>query len=205
MFRSLFRRRGDPRPQALYQSIVEQARQPDFYRVLGVADTLDGRFDMLLLHLSATIDRFRNPDRSVSETGQALFDLFVTDMDHNLRQMGIGDLSVPKKMKKIGQSFYGRFGAYTRAEDRHALAAAIGRNVFPDDFGSVRPAALALATYYMGLADALARQDEAALTAGRVDWPPVPGLDEAASRGARGEDEDGADDAVPDQAAEAGR
>ena len=177
MFRSFFRRRADPYPRVLYARIVEQARSPDLYLILGVPDTLDGRFDMLVLHLSAVIDRLRREDRAVDEHGQHLFDLFVTDMDHNLREMAVGDLSVPKKMKKIGQAFYGRFGAYTRAEDADALARAIGRNVFPGDGPDVvRPAAEALARYYIELRRGLASRTADQLLAGDVAFPAVPGL-----------------------------
>lgn len=175
-----FFRRGDRYPRALYASIVDQARQPAFYAVIGVPDTLDGRFDMIVLHLSAVVDRLRNPDRSIDIHGQNLFDLFVVDMEQNLRQMGVGDLSVPKKMKKIGQSFYGRFGAYTHATGEVDLAAAIGRNVFPGD-GEVRPAARALAHYYSAARAALATHDLDAILAGRIAWPGIPDLADLAS------------------------
>ena len=85
----------------LYGTIVAQARLPCFYREYGVADTVNGRFDLLVLHLGMVIDRLaEEPDSR--EAGQALFDHFCRDMDHNLREMGIGDLSVPKEMQRIG-------------------------------------------------------------------------------------------------------
>ena len=85
-----------------------------FYRDYGVADTIDGRFDLLVLHLAVIIDRLAEEPES-REAGPALFDHFCQDMDHNLREMGIGDLSVPKEMQRIGQAFYGRAQAYRSA------------------------------------------------------------------------------------------
>ena len=94
----VFRRRSrQDSISALYGTIVAQARLPRFYREYGVADTINGRFDLLVLHLAMIIDRLaEEPDSR--EAGQALFDHFCQDMDHNLREMGIGDLSVPKEM-----------------------------------------------------------------------------------------------------------
>ena len=92
----LFRRRSrQDTISTLYGTIVAQARLPCFYREYGVADTVNGRFDLLVVHLALVIDRLaEEPDSR--EAGQALFDHFCRDMDHNLREMGIGDLSVPK-------------------------------------------------------------------------------------------------------------
>ena len=108
----LFRRRSrQDTISTLYGTIVAQARLPAFYREYGVADTVNGRFDLLVLHLSLVFDRLAEEPGS-REAGQALFDRFCQDMDHNLREMGIGDLSVPKEMQRIGQAFYGRAQAY---------------------------------------------------------------------------------------------
>jgi cytochrome b pre-mRNA-processing protein 3 len=101
----------------LYGTIVAQARLPCFYREYGVPDTLNGRFDLLVLQLTMILDRLAQ-DAELRDLGQALFDRFCQDMDHNLREMGVGDLSVPKEMQRIGEAFYGRAQAY-----RAALAA----------------------------------------------------------------------------------
>src|SRR5262249_61322050 len=108
----MFRRRSrQDTISTLYGTIVAQARLHRFYREYGVADTVNGRFDLLVLHLAMVIDRLaEEPDSR--EAGQALFDHFCRDMDHNLREMGIGDLSVPKEMQLIGQAFYGRGQAF---------------------------------------------------------------------------------------------
>src|SRR3954467_6755518 len=118
--------------KAIYGMIVAQAREPLFYRAMGVPDTVNGRFDMVLLHLWMVLRRFR-PGDGGAELSQALFDRFCADMDANLREMGVGDLTVPKRMQKFGEAFYGRAAAYDAAlsaeQPQEALAAAIARNI----------------------------------------------------------------------------
>ena len=116
----------------LYGTIVAQARLPCFYREYGVPDTVDGRFDLLVLHLALVLDRLAE-DPALRHSGQAIFDLFCKDMDHNLREMGVGDLSVPKEMQRIGEAFYGRAQAYRAAlaaPGEDALAEALKRNIY---------------------------------------------------------------------------
>jgi len=129
----MFRRRSRQNTiSALYGTIVAQARLPCFYRDYGVADTVDGRFDLLVLHLALIVDRLAEEPES-REAGQVLFDHFCQDMDYNLREMGIGDLSVPKKMQRIGQAFYGRAQAHRSAlsvDGEAALVEALTRNVY---------------------------------------------------------------------------
>jgi cytochrome b pre-mRNA-processing protein 3 len=167
-----FNRHKGVEVEPLYLSIVAQARQPVFYRDWAVADTIDGRFEMLLLHLVLVIERLRAEDKSVSAVGQGVFDFFLKDMDRNLREMGVGDLSVGKRMKKIGRSVYGRFDAFSEpmaARDRSALADALDRNVFP---GDPHPeAANRLAAYALEAAERLASQATSDIEAGRVAWP----------------------------------
>src|SRR5262245_7773089 len=99
---------------ALYGTIVAQARLPCFYREYGVPDTVNGRFDLLVLHLAIVLDRLAEGSE-LRAMGQALFDRFCEDMDDNLREIGIGDLSVPREMQRIGEAFYGRAQAYRSA------------------------------------------------------------------------------------------
>jgi len=116
--------------ETIYGMIVTQAREPLFYRDLGVPDTVNGRFDLLLLHLWMVL---RHLGRLPGEAAlsQALFDHFCDDMDANLRELAVGDLKVPKQMQKLGQAFYGRAAAYDMAlsDNSEALAQAINRNV----------------------------------------------------------------------------
>jgi cytochrome b pre-mRNA-processing protein 3 len=116
--------------EAIYGMIVTQAREPLFYRDLGAADTVNGRFDLLLLHLWMVLRHLRSLPAG-GELSQALFDHFCADMDANLREMAVGDLTVPKKMQVLGEAFYGRSAAYDMAlaDNSEALAQAINRNV----------------------------------------------------------------------------
>src|SRR5689334_16549162 len=102
MLQRLFR----PRPtremgKALYQSAVAQARSPELYARLGVPDTVEGRFEAYSLHVILLIDRLYREGEQAAETSQALFDAFTTSLDSALREMGVGDLSVGKKMRKL--------------------------------------------------------------------------------------------------------
>jgi len=104
----LFRRRARPDTiSSLYGTIVAQARLPCFYREYEVPDTVNGRFDLLILHVTLVLERLAD-DPQLRELGQGLFDHFCTDMDQNLREMGVGDLSVPRHMRRVGEAFYGR-------------------------------------------------------------------------------------------------
>src|SRR4051794_1551817 len=129
----LFRRNRQPVTiSALYGMIVARARRPVFYSDYAVADTVNGRFDLLLAHVALVVDRLMQEDAG-QEAGQALFDLFCADIDDNLREMGVGDLSVPKHMKRVGEAFYGRAQAYREAlarEDDAALIDALTSNIY---------------------------------------------------------------------------
>jgi cytochrome b pre-mRNA-processing protein 3 len=164
----LFRRPGAATIDALYGAIVAQARLPVFYAGFGVPDTVEGRFDMIVLHLVLVLRRLRR-EAELTKLAQGLFDSFCRDMDHNLREMGVGDLSVPKEMKRLGEAFYGRQGSYeealSRADAASRLAAALGRNVF----AGARPHLTArLAAYAMCAAARLDATDGAALAHGRL-------------------------------------
>jgi cytochrome b pre-mRNA-processing protein 3 len=164
----LFRRSGTPTIAALYGAIVAQARLPVFYAGFGVPDTVEGRFDMIVLHLVLVLRRLRR-EAELTKLAQGLFDSFCRDMDHNLREMDVGDLSVPKEMKRLGEAFYGRQRAYEEAlsgaDGAAPLAAALGRNVFAGD----RPRAAALlADYALRAAAGLDATDAAALGRGRL-------------------------------------
>jgi cytochrome b pre-mRNA-processing protein 3 len=117
---------------ALYGMIVAQARLPCFYRDYAVADTVNGRFDLIVLHLALLLDRL-SQEATLRALGQGVFDRFCEDMEHNLREMGIGDLKVPKEMQRMGEAFYGRAQAYQAAlaaDGDAMLAQAIARNIY---------------------------------------------------------------------------
>ncbi len=173
MFRWL---RRDPRGDTiarLYGAIVAQARAPAIYAEYGVPDTVAGRFELIVLHLCLFVGRVRGERAPIRALGQRVFDLFCRDMDHNLREMGIGDLAVPKHMQRVAEAFYGRAGAYDGAlagEGEEALAAALARNVFPD--AAEPPAGARRLARYVRVARAeLARQDGEAFVDGRLRFP----------------------------------
>jgi cytochrome b pre-mRNA-processing protein 3 len=165
----LFQRRTAPDTNSiLYGTIVAQARSPVFYRDYGVPDTVDGRFELILLHLFLLLRRL-DSDR---ELGQQVFDLFCRDMDRNLREIGISDLKVPAEMRRIGEAYYGRARAYQAAlasKDIEDLNEAISRNVF--GAAATSAAAVRLGTYIRKMADHLAEQDIADLRRGVVEFP----------------------------------
>lgn len=157
---------------SIYGTIVARAREPRFYEEYGVPDTVDGRFDLLLLHLWLVLRRL-GPHGLNSPMSQALFDCFCSDMDANLREMGIGDLTVPKRMQKFGEAFYGRSTAYDAAVEAggEELARAIGKNVL----NGVRPQQAAeLAAYADAVQAELSRYDEAAFRSGAWRFAPLP-------------------------------
>jgi cytochrome b pre-mRNA-processing protein 3 len=155
--------------EAIYGMIVTQAREPIFYRDLAVPDTVNGRFDLLLLHLWLLLRRLRTVAKG-PELSQALFDRFCEDMDDNLREMGIGDQVVPKRMQAFGEAFYGRTKAYDAALDEggEALALAICKNILN---GAHIAQAQRLAAYARAVEAALAGADELALRDGSFVFP----------------------------------
>ncbi len=157
--------------EALYGAIVAQARLPVFYLEYGVPDTVQGRLDLLMLHLALTFDRLSKGGEAGSAAGQALFDRFCRDMDDHLREQGVSDLKVPKEMRSVGAAFFGRHGTYLQAlqtGDEAALQAGLARNVY-----QAEPAALAakLAAYVRSAHSALLGQDPATIAQGRIAWP----------------------------------
>lgn len=157
MLRYFFGKKADPAVVRLYERAVAQARRPVLYQSFGVADTIDGRFEMVVFHVCPLIDRLRDDSGATLPAGQDLFDTFVKDMEGNLRTIGIGDISVPKKMKKMGEAFYGRLDAYRRSVgDEAELALAIARNVLDDASAAGSDEARGLARYYRAMHGAAA-------------------------------------------------
>jgi len=158
---------------ALYEQIVAAARQTRFYAEWEVPDSPLGRFEMLSLHMFLFLHRARGRAGALEAVAQECVEAFFTDIDHSLRELGIGDMGVPKRMKKLARMFYGRAQAYGEAldaGDRTALAAALARNVAPDD--PSWSGADELAGHVIEVFGALARQDDESLLAGRIDIAP---------------------------------
>ncbi|MBL81957.1 MAG: ubiquinol-cytochrome C chaperone [Rhodospirillaceae bacterium] len=127
-------RKQEARPaERLYQSILQASRQQHLYIEFDVKDHLDSRFDMLCLHISLLMERLRMlPEGVHKQLNQELFDRFFADMDFTLREMGVGDLGVGKRVRKMSEAFMGRLAAYTEAlekNDKTELALALARNI----------------------------------------------------------------------------
>jgi cytochrome b pre-mRNA-processing protein 3 len=167
-----FRRGSQARTiHALYGAIVAQARSAPFYADYGVPDTVEGRFDLIVLHLVLLLNRLERLPTAGRGLGQQLFDEFCRDLDANLREMGTGDLAVPKRMRAFAEAFYGRqaaYGAALEAADVRDFEKALARNIFPA--GDVSGAA-GLARYARAAVSGLDDQDDAALLRGAVVFP----------------------------------
>ncbi|MDA1321838.1 MAG: ubiquinol-cytochrome C chaperone [Proteobacteria bacterium] len=173
MFKTLFKRQSQDRQvQALYALAVEQARQPDFYTHLGVADRIDARFELYTLHVLLLFVRLKQEGERGADLAQKLFDAYVSSLDNVLRELGVGDVSVGKKMRKLGEALYGRMSAYEkalRAGDRDGLQASIARNVFESEDAAVGEA---LTRYAVESHDRLTRQSSAAVEKA-PDWAKI--------------------------------
>jgi cytochrome b pre-mRNA-processing protein 3 len=159
MISLLFRRPArDSIFAALYGTIVAQARSPSFYCGYGVPDTVSGRLDMIVLHLVLVLQRLKQLSPSAQLVGQEVFNLFCRDIDHNFREMGVGDLAVPKEMRRVGEAFYGRAGIYEAAlkGDAAVLVLALERNVY----GGHSNGARRLAAYVFAAVRELAGQSD---------------------------------------------
>lgn len=173
---SFFRPKPETRAaRALYAEIVRQARQPAFYRDWAIADTLDGRFDMIALHAILVMRRLNKAGGQGPAVSQALFDHMFLDMDESLREMGVGDLTVPKKVKEMGEAFFGRAATYRAAlegADQTALEGALARNLYRLSPDAPRPAALQpLTGYVLKVVQALDEQLASDLFTGGVAFP----------------------------------
>lgn len=159
----------DEAPYELYGAAVRQARTPAFYLDGGVPDTAEGRFEMVALHVWLLLRRLREGGEAGKAAGQKMFDILFDDMDQTLREMGVGDLSVGKKIKAMASSFYGRMQAYDnglKEAGDEALAASLSRNVYGD--GAADGQAEGLAAYVRRADADLHGQAIADVVAGRV-------------------------------------
>jgi cytochrome b pre-mRNA-processing protein 3 len=174
MILARFRRdRRSENIERLYGAIVAQARQPAFYRDYAVPDTVEGRLDMIVLHTVLVLNRVNSGGSELRALGQAVFDRFCLDMDDNLREMGIGDLSVPKQMQRIAGAFYGRAQAYEAAlaaADPERLVEALRRNIYAESPAAGEYAAR-LAVYVQAAAAQLRGQHAGALSSGHLRFP----------------------------------
>jgi cytochrome b pre-mRNA-processing protein 3 len=165
-----------PRPavlagKSLYASAASQARTPALFTTLGAADTVEGRFEVLTLHVALLLRRLKGQGAQGAETAQAVFDAYVRGLDDALRDMGVGDLSVGKKMRRLGEAFFGRVKNYDEAlaalPDRAPLEAVLARTVLQGAAEGAGP----YADYALAVMADLERQPLQTLLEGDVSWP----------------------------------
>lgn len=164
------RRRAETRKtsDALLAGTIARARLPVFYEKLGVPDTIDGRFDLLVFHAWLVLDRLEQ--QGATALSQSLVDGLFVQFDEALREQGAGDMGMGRRMTKMADAFFGRLKAYREAADQKALADAIVRNLYRGDAAKVEQAA-ALAIY---AASARERFSQADLSTATPDFGPEP-------------------------------
>ena len=190
MLRNWFRKRdkGQDVAQTLYLTAVAKARQPIFYSEHGVPDSVDGRFDLIVMHVflllrplnelaqNGTAPQMDERAGGAGEIAQALFDAMFGDMDRSLREMGVSDIAVGKRVKHMAKAFYGRVAAYDEglAGPDELLCEALRRNLY----GTVTPSPAhveAMAGYLRIQAAHMAATPEARALSGDMQFAPWPG------------------------------
>ena len=166
---------ADSAARRLYAAAVARARDPSFHRDFRVPDTIDGRFDLLTLHLFLAIDRIREEGRHGTELADALVTLAFAGFEDALRELGVSDIGLPRRIKAMAGAFYGRLDAYSAAGERAPeLADALLRNLFRGDADKKAECA-ALAHYIISVRSHLRRgRGTAAILAGDVESGPLP-------------------------------
>lgn len=176
MFRIFRRSRGSSLVEHLHGVLMERSRQPAFYARFGVADTLEGRFEVVVLHAALLVRRLSGAPEPGPEVARDLTDALFSHFDIALRESGVGDLTVPKKIKKFAQSYLGRSKAYGDALDRNnrgELELAIARNIYGEQQPADAPHCMLLAAYARALEQVLAAAGLDDVYNGNIAWPDV--------------------------------
>ena len=162
-----------------YCRVVEQARQAGFFSDIGVPDTIDGRFELICLHAFLFLHRLKGEPPPAPQFGQRFVDAMFADFDRSLREMGTGDLSVGRQVKRMVQAFYGRIEAYEQglSGGDAALKPALARNLF-GTVTAAEPALDAMAGFVRREARRLRDEPAARLLAGEVSFGGPPGVGE---------------------------
>ncbi len=158
-------------PQQIYGGLMTHARSPVFFLNFKVPDTVMGRFDMLSLHVYLLARRFRADASDIAQDlSQEIFDLYVADVERALRELGIGDTSVPKKKKKMIRSFYGQIDDFDEPLNNKEIDI-LSEKVAARYLGEVEGAEPSLITnYILASEENLNKQDIKAIFSGTVDW-----------------------------------
>ena len=151
----------------LYAATVARAREPVFFTTFGVPDTIDGRFDLLALHAWLVLDRLRAA--GLGDISQGLMDTIFIGFDEGLRDLGAGDMSIARQIKKLADAFYGRLQAYGASEDPAVMTEAIQRNLYRGTGDAAH--AQAVARYVESARVHVGRSD---IANGEVDFGPLP-------------------------------
>ena len=159
--------------QDLYRALVARSREKIFYQEWCVPDTIDGRFDLLTLHAFLIFDALKGQGPTAKELGSKLVDVIFTGFDEALRELGISDFGMGRRIRNMADAFYGRLHHYGLARTQPELAAAIQRNLYRGHNERDREAA-GLATYMMTAQEWLKR-DLPAVLAGKPGFGPLPG------------------------------
>jgi cytochrome b pre-mRNA-processing protein 3 len=187
-FASLLDWRSDPTAKKLYGAIVARARLPVFYQEFSVPDTLAGRYVVLSLHLFAVLHRLKAEGAEAMPLAQELIDRFSADMETVMREIGVGDLSIPKKARGLAAASAALLQDYEKsfAEGEAALATCISR-VSPLGTQTAEAASRRLASYLKGVVRSLETQSFADLKAGTLKFPEVSASAEQLGGGRHGQ------------------
>jgi cytochrome b pre-mRNA-processing protein 3 len=158
----------------LYNELVAHARRPAFYLSFGVPDSMLGRFEMICLHSFLLFRRLGKTDDKGRELAQHVHDLMFADLDRTLREQGVGDMGIGKRIKKLARNLYGRIAAYEAglAGGTPELTDALKRNLYASASASDEEVA-AMIAYIKEAIESLDAQPTSAIMSGRVDFPDV--------------------------------
>ena len=170
MFKALFGRKSAKNdPHVLYGMVVARAREAELYSRFGVPDTIDGRFEMMAMHVYLVLRYLKRDGNRYADFSQTLFDTFIDDISAGLREAGVGDQTVPKRLQKMSRVFYGRVKAWDEGFDSNVpferLNQTLGKNLYPD--GNAPENMNQLTTYFISEHDQLMAMDATDVVAGK--------------------------------------
>lgn len=175
LLRKFFQAPPETAAHRTYIALVAQARNPFFYETLGVPDTIDGRFEMVLLHLFLIQHRLlAEPGAEAVEFSRQLGESFFVDMDQSVRELGVSDSGVRYRIKSMAKAYHGRLQAYSAAcAEPETLRAALARNLY----GTVAEGNVqhldGMAAYLTSTQHSLAALPASSILEGKVNWPPL--------------------------------
>ncbi len=178
---SLFRRADPDRDaaQALFRAISEQARRPEFYTRLGVPDTIDGRFDLLVLHAFLVMEALKASGKKGEVVGTHLATAIFASLDDALRELGVSDMGLSRRIKAMANAFYGRLSAYAAAVDAPEMLETLLRNLYRGE-ENARASAGLVSSYVLHSLECLrAGESAATVLKGTVMFAPLPEISAA--------------------------